>query len=532
MGWVARMDALHVGTRVSGLVSTLALTFGCGSVRDATQAAPDARGGVENSAAGNENTGGNIVTAGGGGSGGLADTGGGGALAVGGQGGSAVLVREPFINYQLTGTWPELEAAIAQAPGALSYTKIQVSDLFLAESCAIADYNGDGQPDISAGRRWYEGPAFTTEHIFRDGHDALPRDGLIAELDTGVSDDQSDFAWDVNGDGFADIINISNPDVPADKNPSPAPAPQPTATAYWYENPAGGWELDPKWTPHLIHGDVRQEQRGIADVDGDGLPEIFGACKTCMPNQTKGYYSGDWNDPERLWTYTAVTPTFEFPFGGVGVMTGLGFGDVNGDGRPDMLDRVGAWLQDAEGGSWQLLAQTMYDGSPEQHRGGAHMYAWDIDGDGDQDTFSADWAHGYGLAWYEQAPGGLAPFIKHYFVGTPEEAATYGLSFSQPHAAQVVDMDGDGIADIVTGKTHFANPHGCGDPDNGGTPVLYVFKTVRDQPGVSGKAHFEPILVGDTTGVGRQIAVGHANLDGIMDICVATKLGIYVFLGQ
>ena len=107
-----------------------------------------------------------------------------------------------------------------------------------------------------------------------------------------------------------------------------------------------------------------------------------------------------------------------------------------------------------------------------------------------------------------------------------------GAYFSQPHAAQVVDMDGDGIRDIVTGKMYLAHPNGFGDPDLLGTPYVYVFRTVRDGSNTSGGAYFEPVMVDDVAGVGRQIAVGHANLDGIMDFCVASKLGLYVFLGQ
>ena len=78
--------------------------------------------------------------------------------------------------------WPSLKAGTAanpieQAPGALTYRMVQVQSDFLAESCSIADYNHDGIPDLSSGRRWYEGPDFTKVHIFRGGHDALPRSG-------------------------------------------------------------------------------------------------------------------------------------------------------------------------------------------------------------------------------------------------------------------------------------------------------------------------------------------------------------------
>ena len=33
-------------------------------------------------------------------------------------------------------------------------------------------------------------------------------------------------------------------------------------------------------------------------------------------------------------------------------------------------------------------------------------------------------------------------------------------------------------------------------------------------------------------GVAHQLAVGHVNTDGILDICVGTKVGLAVFLGQ
>jgi len=409
---------------------------------------------------------------------------------------------------------------------------VQVHNRFLAESCSIADYNNDGVPDVSSGRRWFEGPDFITEHIFRDGHEDLPRDGLGTEIDTGVSDDYADFAWDLNDDGFADIINISNPEVPADRNPNPAPAPQDPGTAYWYENPGANWEADPMWPKFPLHLDVRHEQHALTDVDGDGRPELIGACKECPPKQTRGYYFRDWTKVGAAWGYAPVTKTMEFPFNGSGWMHGIGFNDVNGDGLTDMLLPTGAWLQTRDGTGWQqqTMTGTFYDGDLSANRGGAHMYAWDIDGDGDQDVFSADWAHGNGLAWYEQTTPGA--FSRHQFMGHQDEVATYGVYFSQPHAAEVVDMDGDGVSDIVTGKARFANPDGCGDPDLRGTPVVYVFKTVRDEPGVSGAAHFEPYLVDDVSGVGRQFAVGHANTDGIMDICVGSKVGLYVFLGK
>jgi hypothetical protein len=410
----------------------------------------------------------------------------------------------------------------------------------LAESCSIADYNKDGIPDVSAGRRWYEGPTFMTSHIFRGGHDDLPRNGDSAEIVSGVSDDWSDFPWDMDGDGWTDIINIASAD--ADTTIMNMPMPQTHATGYWYRNPGAALAGDPMWAGTLIHGDIRQEQHGIVDVDGDGKPEIFGACKGCNPPQTKGYYQANWANPAAAWTYHPVTTMYTFPFGGTGWLHGLGFGDINLDGKPDLLERGGAWLQQP-GGTWNAtvcpgagcgwVKTTLYDGDTGDNRGGSHMYAFDVDGDGDIDIVSADWAHGWGLAWYEQTTP--LTFVKHQILGSNSAAdiAKYGpVIFSEPHSLQVVDMDGDGVPDIVTGKERFAHPLDQNDPDPQGTPFVYIFKTIRNKPSVAGSVTFEPHLVDNVVGVGRQFAVGHANTDGIMDICVSSKLGLFVFLGQ
>ncbi|HVJ22180.1 MAG TPA: VCBS repeat-containing protein [Polyangiaceae bacterium] len=480
---------------------------------------------------------GNVGNTGGTAGSGTAATGGTGATSgtgpvagSGGTGGGNIVSPYSFDNYQLTGTWPELTSVVTTTTSTLSFMKQQVHNVFYAESCSIADYNKDGNPDISSGMRWYEGPGFTTEHIFRDGHGQLPREGLGPEINTGVSDDWADFPWDVNGDGYADIINIANCDVPSSEIQFAwEPKSQEPGTAFWYENPKTGYEANPKWVAHQLAGDIKHEHKGLVDVNGDNKPEIYGACKGCNPNQTKGYYQADWANPAGVWNYVPVTGSIEFPFSGSGWMHGLGFGDVNGDNKPDMLDREGVWIQGD--GTWTLNGATkLYDGDPAGNRGAAHMSSADFDGDGDKDIYAADWAHGNGVAWYEQTDPGT--FVKHYLTGGPDEVGTYGLYFSQPHSAQVVDMDGDGVSDIITGKMRFAHPDGYGDPDIQGAPVLYVFKAVRGGSLASGDVTFEPILVDSEVGVGRNLSVGHINTDGKMDICIASKLGLYVFYGQ
>lgn len=467
-------------------------------------------------------------------------------------------------NYELSGTFPKAPVAIpTKAGGQLKYTRVLIHNQFLAESCSIADYNNDKVPDVSAGRTWYQGPDFKTAHTFRDGHGVLPSAGNGPEIDTGVSDDWSDFPFDVNKDGNMDIINIAQCDVNEVEKTTPKNGTvQPHATAYWYENPGpAGQAGNPNWKSHLMHPDVRLEQHGLIDVNNDNFPEIYGACKNCMPPTTKGYYQGDPANPNAQWVFHSVTTAFTFPFGGLGWMHGEGGGDVDGDGFSDLLERSGAWLQQPTGaatGMWNATQCTgrdaatkrftpagcgyvknnFYDGLQDSagNKGASHMYAVDMNADGINDVVAADWAHGEGLFWYKGKADGTFEKIK--FMGGANEGG-----FSEPHALQVVDMDGDGRPDVITGKMRFAHPYGYGDPDPDGVPVIYVFKNVDAGGGnITLMANkIEPMNTPTPAdlgkpeggmGVGRQLAVGHVNTDGIPDICVATKVGLAVFIGQ
>ena len=548
--------------------------------------------GTTGAAGGGQGTAGTTGAAGGGqGTAGTTGAAGGAGGAIGAAGSGT------WKNYEVTASMPKLPVAIAQKPGQLKYTKMVIQNQFLAESCSIGDYNGDGVPDVSAGRIWYEGPDFTKQHAFRDGHGPLPTAGAPLELNTGVSDDWADYPFDMDGDGDTDIINIAQCDVPEansptlnvtggpNNNPPAAGTPnkigtvQVHATAVWYENPgkAGNVEtITTNWTSHLMNSDVRMEQHEITDMNGDGYPEILGACRDCGMGDTKGYYQGDPTKPTALWTYHQVTGHFTFPFGNLGWMHGIGAGDINGDGLPDWTDRTGAYLQQP-GGTWNLTPCTgkntpagcgwiaqkspmlpvgfsnlgLNDGVG--NIGPSHMWMVDMDMDGCTDVVAADWAHGsQGLWWYQQgkdAGGCNWSFTRWQFMGDslhdkPADVTKWGAGFTEPHAFNVYDMDGDGRPDVIGGKMRFAHPYDQNDPDPDGTPFIYVFKNIATpDPNSGGPITLKPILVdgnaaaaaGTTDagmGVGRQFAVGHVNTDGIMDICVGTKLGLAVFLGQ
>ena len=421
----------------------------------------------------------------------------------------------------------------------LTYTKVTIHNRFLAESVAIGDFDHDGNLDIAAGRRWYAGPfgpgynVTTGEHIYRDGHEDLPTTGAEVEINTGVSDSWSAYGYDINGDGWDDIIQIAASDM----GPMlPGQNPIPFGTGNWYQNPKNMGTGN--WPKYQIAADMRGEHKGYVDMTGDGKPEILGQCKACSPMQTWGYWQANWTNPTLPWTFHPVTRPYDYKDGCCGWLHGIGGGDVNGDGRPDLLERSGVWLQPATiTDPWTFINVAF--SIPEflgtqADIGGSHMYAYDVDGDGMTDIVSSSNSHGYGLAWFKQGPAGM--FTRQMIMDTPDDMAMYNnLSFSQLHSLCLEDMDGDGLKDIVTGKTFLAHPYATGDA--GGTvsdpTQLYVFKLVRTPT-----AHFVPYMVDAdsatnlASGGAREFRVVDMNKDGILDIVVASKRGLFVYLGK
>jgi len=198
---------------------------------------------------------------------------------------------------------------------------------------------------------------------------------------------------------------------------------------------------------------------------------------------------------------------------------------VNGDGKMDLLEKDGWWEQPASLAGdpiWKFHKQTF--GS-----GGSQMYAYDVNGDGLNDIITALAAHGFGLAWYEQyREGNEIKFREHIVMNKDPKENKYGLKFSELHAIDLVDMDGDGLKDIVTGKRFWS--HGrTGDPDRNSAAVLYWFKLVRHAPD---NVEFIPYLINDDVGVGTQVIAGDINKDGLPDIVVGNKKGTFVLLHE
>jgi hypothetical protein len=144
------------------------------------------------------------------------------------------------------------------------------------------------------------------------------------------------------------------------------------------------------------------------------------------------------------------------------------------------------------------------------------MFAYDVDGDGKPDIISSS-AHKFGIWWHQQRAGnGDNPsFLTHVL---------FKDLFSESHAMHCVDINGDGLKDLVTGKRWWS--HGRNEPGADKPAVLYWFEAKR---GSDGMTRFIPHQIDDDSGIGTQFVVDDFNGDKLPDVVVANKKGVFVF---
>lgn len=388
------------------------------------------------------------------------------------------------------------DAALAGDAGAPEPTphrfrKLVLSTEFLCEGAAYGDFDRDGVLDVVAGPYYYPGPEF------EEAREIYPPPAQPFDV-RGYSDNFFAFVRDLSGDGWDDVLFVGFPGQ----------------AAYWHENP--GADGGP-WPRHVVVPRVGNESPAFTDLTGDGEPELVFI--DTLP-EDMGYYgwAGPGADPRKPWVFHRLSPLGPYRH----FTHGMGIGDVDGDGRADLIEATGFFSQPAslDGDPvWSHHAQPF--GNP----GGAQIAVRDVDGDGTPDAVTTMAAHGWGLSWYRQSvQGGERRFEERVIVAAAP--ASEGVVMFEPHALAMADIDGDGLPDIVTGERFWA--HAPEDGDFDAAARVYWFRTVRTAGGV----RFEPHLVDDASGVGTQVVVGDVTGDGLPDIVTANKKGAFLFVHE
>jgi len=396
--------------------------------------------------------------------------------------------REPAAGGSAGSTVPEVDAAPLRY---LQHTfqRLTLDTEFRAEGANFGDLDRDGHADLIAGSFWYQGPAFTRRVSYFNGRTF---DGA-----TGYSNDFFIFTDDMDADGWLDILQIGFPGQ----------------ETFWYRNPGRDALAAPMATPwqrFTILTSTDNESPTYVDLTGDGKRELV-----CIHKGDYGYATPRPGDPTAPWQFHRISQDG----GRINFTHGMGVGDVDGDGRQDLLERSGWWKQPPS-----LTGDPAWERNPFEFSrwGGAHMFAFDVDGDGDNDIVTSLAAHDYGLSWFEQIAG-KSGFTRHDIMGARPTDNPFGVRFSELHALALIDMDQDGLLDIVTGKRFWS--HGPeGDPEGpNAEAVSYWFRLTRPSSGVE----FVPHRIDGESGVGTQVVVGDVQKDGFPDLVVSNKKGTF-----
>lgn len=336
-----------------------------------------------------------------------------------------------------------------------------------AESSAVFDVDNDGVLDIVAGANWYKGPDYTKVANFRN-----------IETNGEFVNNGCDHAWDVDGDGWTDIISNGWFD---DQN------------IYWFRNPGNS---SSKWEKTLLIEGNDIEYTFFEDVDGDGDPDIIPCHWYTEPMSDLCWYE---NTADGRFVKHLIKEQAE--------RHGIGLGDINGDGRKDIVT-VAGWAEapeDYQNGEWiwhdELTLDTDAASLP--------MVIFDVNNDGLNDVIYGE-AHAYGLYWMEQKPNGQ--WQRHII----------DQSWSQVHQLVLYDIDEDMELELLTGKR--LRGHAGGDPGSSDPLGIWYYDINRETQEFTRK----PIVYNANIGIGMQINIVDIDKDTDNDIIVSGKSGLYI----
>ena len=370
----------------------------------------------------------------------------------------------------------------------VAWKRVQLDAAFRSEGVAAADVNHDGKIDVLAGDVWYEAPDWKMHEIKTPGK-------FVAGQ--GYSTSFANWAYDVNGDGWDDFILVGFPGAPF----------------HWYENPQN---QPGHWKEHLIWHSACNETPDFEDLTGDGKPElILGS----QPESQMGYLPiPPKNQVDQKWTFYPISEkgdpgkngTFKY-------YHGLGIGDMNRDSRQDVVIPHGWWEQPSNAD--EQLPWTFHPlnlGKPGKGPlPASNLYVDDLDLDGDQDVLMSS-AHTFGVWWFENT----GKNFKYHLIDE---------SYSQTHAVEYVDLNGDGSKDFITGKRFYA--HNGHDP-GGKDPVVMYWYEIKKAKNTPPEFVRHEIVEGRDTGIGTQFLVKDITGDNRPDIILSNKKGVNILLQQ
>jgi len=345
---------------------------------------------------------------------------------------------------------------------------------FRSEACCVADFNADGKLDVLGGENLYLAPDWKPVKI-------RTIKGSVDDQGKGYRWDFANLALDVDGDGRPDLISVD-----------------------WFEKRAVWLRNDgvrgAEWPLAIIEENGNFESADLVDIDGDGkaheiLPHV---------QRTVWYEVVAGADGRRSFAVHLVSEK-PLPFGG-------GAGDINGDGRPDIV-RPAAWGEapaDPRQGPWREhpLALGHRESGKADHT--PQILVCDVNGDGLNDLITSS-AHQYGIFWYEQVrEGGSIRFRQHLIDD----------SWTQAHSLALGDLDGDGIAELVTGKRFMA--HNGSDPEETAPLGVYYYRWPR-QPQPTWTRY--TISYDEGIGSGMNVCLADMDADGDLDVVVTGKWG-------